>query len=451
MSQRRRRQGRSLQCINPRAAGIDVGSASHWVAIDPSLDPQPVRQFGAYTGDLQALANWLVDRGVLTVAMESTGVYWIPLFDVLAERGLDVWLVDARATKQVAGRKSDLSDCQWIQQLHAYGLLKRAFIPGEETAALRAYLRQRERWVTESARTVQHLQQALELMNVKLTEVVSDITGATGMAILDAILAGERDAEQLASHRDPHCRKSAEEIARALHGAWRDQHLFALQQAREHYAYLEGRIAACDERIEALLRRLQGETDDPPAMGKAKRDTSSHPFRFDAQSHCARMAGVDLTAIDGVNVNTVLTVLGEVGTDMTPWRSERAFGSWLGLAPRRRQSGRRLTNARPRLNSQRAANALRLAAQSVGHSKSALGAFYRRLRARLGAQRANVATAYKIAKLFYRMLKTKQPYRDIGQAVYDERFHARRLRSLKRLAQDLGFQLLPATPLPRGL
>jgi len=444
------KQGRSkrsseLRRINPRAAGIDIGSASHWVALDPSLTQQPVREFAAYTDGLHALANWLIEHGIKTVAMEATGVYWIAPFEVLRDRGLDVCLVDARATKQVTGRKSDISDCQWIQELHSYGLLKQAFIPGVEVATLRSYVRQRDRWVADAARAIQHMQQALELMNVKLTEVVSNITGATGLAIIDAILGGERDAEKLSQHRHPRCSRSQQEIARALLGSWRQEHLFALEQARDHYRYLGERIAACDARIDAVMEAFaRGEERGPEPPKPSKRDSSPHPLRFDAHGHCYDMAGVDLTAIDGVGVNTVLTVLAETGADMSPWRSERAFGSWMGLAPNPRKSGGRVLRSATRPNAQRAATALRLAARSLSNSKSALGAFYRRLRARIGAPKAITAAAYKIARLFYRMLKTKRPYKDVGQAAYDERFRARRLRSLHRVAAELGFQIVAA-------
>ncbi len=444
MSQQGRRKGRSeLRRINPRAAGIDIGSASHWVAIDPSLSERPVREFSAYTAGLHDLADWLIEHGIKTVAMESTGIYWIALFEVLRDRKLQVCLVDARATKQVAGRKSDVSDCQWIQELHSYGLLKQAFIPEAKIATLRSYVRQRDRWVTDAARAIQHMQQALELMNVKLTEVVKDIVGGTGMAIIDSILAGERDATRLSEHRHPRCAHTREEIARALLGSWHEEHLFALAQARDHYRYLGERISACDARIEAEMRSFTSADDPGPEPPKtSKRDQSPHPFRFDAHRHCYRLAGVDLTAVDGVGVNTVLTVLAETGVDMSPWRSERAFGSWLGLAPNPRKSGGKVQRSTSRPNAQRAANAFRLAARALASSKSALGAFYRRLRARIGAPKAITAAAYKIARLFYRMLATKRPYQDIGQAAYDERFRARRLRSLHRMAAELGFRLV---------
>lgn len=443
MRKQGRRIGRSeLRRINPQAAGIDIGSASHWVAIDPSLSEHPVREFVAYTAGLHALADWLIEHGIKTVAMESTGVYWVALFEVLRDRKLQVCLVDARATKQVAGRKSDVSDCQWIQELHSYGLLKQAFVPEAQIATLRSYVRQRDRWVADAARAIQHMQQALELMNVKLTEVVSDITGDTGLAIIDNILAGERDATRLSEHRNYRCARSREEIAHALLGSWHEEHLFALAQARDHYRYLGDRIAACDHRIDTAMGLWTSSEEPVPKPPETKRVHGQHPYRFDAHGHCYRLAGVDLTAIDGVGVNTVLTVLAETGVDMSPWRSERAFGSWLGLAPNPRKSGGKVQRSSTRANAQRAANALRLAARALNRSKSALGAFYRRLRARIGAPKAITATAYKIAKLFYRMLATKRPYQDIGQAAYDERFRARRVRSLHRMAEELGFELV---------
>ena len=452
MKQRRRRGRKALTRVHARAAGIDVGSRSHWVAIDESLDERPVREFGTYTADLQAMAGWLLEHGIETVAMESTGLYWVAAYEVLRDHGLEVCLADARATKQVAGRKSDVSDCQWIQQLHSYGLLKPAFLPAADIATLRSYMRQRDRWVTDAARAIQHMQQALELMNVKLTEVVSDITGTTGTAIIEAILGGERDPDRLSLYRDRRCARSREEIARALHGHWRDEHLFALAQARDHYRYLSERIQACDQRIDAVLQDLvTGREPAPQAPSPRKRrERAPHPFGFDAHGHCLRLAGVDLTAIDGIAVNTVLTVLAEIGTDMSPWRSEKAFGSWLGLAPNPRRSAQRLLGSSTRPNAQRAANALRLAARGLANSKSALGAFYRRLRARIGAPKANTAAAYKLAKLIYRMLKTRRPYHDLGQAAYDQRFRQRRLRSVSRMAKDLGFQLVPDNRLAPG-
>lgn len=441
---RNRRRSSLLEQVTATACGVDVGSRSHWVAVDPSLSDEPVREFGVYTEDLHALADWLLEVGVTTVALESTGVYWVGLASILEARGLTVCLVDARATKQVAGRKTDVSDCQWIQQLHSYGLLKQAFVPTEQQAEIRAYLRQRERLVQDASRSIQHMQQALELMNLKLPEVVSDITGVTGMAIIDAILGGERDPHRLAELRDPRCRKSAHEIARALHGLWQPHHLFALRQARDHYHYLGTCITSCDQRIDTCLHTLHAHHDhnDPPPP-PTKRDSGGHPYGFDAHGHCYRLAGVDLTTIDGINVSTALTLIGEIGTDLSPWRSEKAFGSWLGIAPNQRKSGNRVISSRTKPTANRCANAFRMAAQGLANSKSALGAFYRRLRARIGAPKAITATAYKLARIWYQMMTTKRPYHDVGQAAYDARFAERRIKGIQRAAKDLGFSLIP--------
>jgi len=448
MARRRRKKrigrlDRDLERVNEHAAGVDIGSESHWVAVDPSVGEDTVREFRSYTDDLAAMADWLQSVGVKTVAMESTGVYWVPLYELLRTRGFEVYLVDARATKQVAGRKTDISDCQWIQQLHSYGLLKPAFIPDETVSELRAYMRQRERWVADAGRAVQHMQQALELMNVKLTEVVRNIVGKTGLGIIDAILAGERDPQKLSLIRDPRCKRTSSELARALRGTWHEQHMFALDQARHHYNYLGDRIADCDRRIDRVLARLAPPSDPPQDPGSRKRESGPHPFGFDATRYCMQMAGVDLTTIDGVGANTALTILAEIGPDLSAWRNEKAFGSWLGLAPNPRKSGGRVLRSSTMPNANRIATALRLAARALSNSKSALGAYYRRLRARIGPPKAITATAYKLARIIYRMLSTKQPYRDVGQAAYDQRFHARRLRSLQRSAKAMGFQLVP--------
>ena len=446
MGKRRQRPQKSLQIIHPRAAGIDIGSRSHWAAIDSELTETPVREFAAYTDSLNDLADWLLEHDIETVAMESTGVYWVALFDILQERGLDVWLVDSRSTKQVAGRKSDVSDCQWIQQLHSYGLLKRAFVPEAKIATVRSYMRQRDQLVASASREIHHMQKELELMNIKLTEVVSDVTGQTGMAIIESILEGERDPDRLSEHRHPCCKRSREEIARALHGTWSEQHLFALEQARDRYRFLGEQIQACDRKLDKVLRPELAEPTEAPTLSP-KRDRSPHPFRFDAKEYCYYLAGgVDLTTIDGIGVNTALTFLSETGADMTRWKSAKSFASWLGVAPNVLKSGGKVLRSRSSPNNHRAATALRLAAQGLANSKSALGAFYRRLRARIGAPKAITATANKLARIIYSMLCSKRPYNDIGQAAYDARFQKRRIRSLIRMAEAVGAQIILPEP-----
>jgi transposase len=442
-SKRRRRKSAVMERINLDAAGIDIGAASHFVAVPEERDEQPVREFAAYTADLYQLADWLKACGVKTVAMESTGVYWIPLFQILEERGFEVRLVDARRVKNVSGRKSDVSDCQWLQQLHTFGLLTSAFRPDDETCVLRSYMRQREGLVIQAGQHIQHMQKALELMNLKLTEVLSDVTGTTGMAILDDILAGKRDPKVLAGHRDPRCKHDEETIARALNGHYRDEHLFALRQAVVLYRQCRTLIGECDAEIERFLD-AHGPEDrglvPPPERPSAR---TKNALGFDAHAHLFRLTGVDLTAIPGLSTASVLTLLSETGVDMSRWRSSKAFASWLGLCPNNRVSGGKVLGTRTKACVNRAARVFRMAAYGLHHAKSALGAYYRRIRTRLGAPKAITATAHKLARLFYSLLRTKKSFVDIGQDAYDQLYQAKRLKGLRRAASLLGYQLVP--------
>jgi len=433
-----------LHQVNRNAAGVDIGATSHYVAVPPGRDPGgcAFRAFGAFTADLHALAAWLTRCGIQTVAMESTGVYWIPLFELLSARGFEVRLVDPRQLKRVPGRKTDVLDCQWIQQLHSFGLLAAAFRPDDQICVLRSYLRQRATLVTYAARHIQHMQKALELMNLKLAHVVRDIVGRTGLAIIRAILDGQREPRALATLRDPHCKANAETIARALEGTWREEHLFELRQALELFEFYQRQIAACDREIEAHLTRLPDKPggtllSDAPHRPKARRSALS----FDARQHLHRLTGVDLTHIDGIDTPTALTVVGEIGFDMTRWPTEKHFASWLGLAPGSHLSGGKQRSGRTKPSASRAAAALRLAASSLYHSRSALGAFHRRLKARLGAPKAITATAHKLACLIYRMLRFGTDYLDRGQDYYERRYQGRVVTNLSRRAQELGYTL----------
>jgi transposase len=430
--------------INRNAAGIDIGATSHYVAVPHGRDPEgcDVRAFGAFTADLHALAAWLTRCGIDTVAMESTGVYWIPLFELLSARGFQVRLVDPRQLKRVPGRKTDVLDCQWIQQLHTFGLLTAAFRPDDQICILRSYLRQRATLVTYAARHIQHMQKALELMNLKLAHVVRDIAGRTGLAIIRAILDGNRDPRTLAALRDPHCKADAQTIARALEGTWRQEHLFELRQALELFEVYQKQIGACDREIEAQLTRLPDKPDGPlltHAAGRPKARRSA--LSFDARQHLHRLTGVDLTHIDGIDAPTALTVVGEIGLDMTRWPTEKHFASWLGLAPGSHLSGGKQRSSRTKPSASRAAAALRLAATSLYHSRSALGAFHRRLKARLGAPKAITATAHKLACLIYRMLRFGTNYVDRGQDYYERRYQRRVVSHLMRRAHELGYTL----------
>jgi transposase len=419
-----------LQHINPHAAGIDVGGRSHFVAVPEGSCEQPVREFSSFTDDLHRMADWLLACGVTTVAMESTGIYWIPVFEILESRGLEVRLVNARHVKNVPGRKSDVLDCQWLQRLHSYGLLEGAFRPTEQVCTLRAYVRQRMNLVRYAASHIQHMQKALSQMNLQLANVVADIAGVTGMRIIKAILAGERDALVLARLRDARCKNDESTIARSLQGNFRPEHLFSLKQAVDLYEFYQSQIAECDRQI---LDQLAG-FDAADGSGKAPPDSLEEAL--------VRISGVDLTRIDGINTNITLKIISEIGTDMSRWKTAKHFASWLGLCPGTKISGGKPLSTKSKRVVNRAATALRLAAQSLLRSKSALGAYLRRQRARLGAPKAITATAHKLARLVYSMLKHGSAYVDVGQKHYEERYRSRVIQNLKRKAQDLGYELV---------
>lgn len=437
-----RAQRSSIARFNANAAGIDVGASEHWVAVPAERDEQSVRRFGTFTADLYALAQWLEQCGIETVVMESTGIYGIPLCEVLAARGFEAKLVDAHHVKHVPGRKTDVQDCQWLQELHSYGLLRGAFRPDDEVCALRSYVRQREGLIGDASRAIQHMQKALEQMNVKLTEVVSDITGKTGMAIIRAILAGARDAEALAAHRDWRCKRDQATLAKALQGTWRQEHLFALAQAVARYDFVHEQIIACDQQIEACLKAFAPQTKAVSSSTRSRRRQGNTPA-FDVWTYLYQITGVDLTRIEGLDVLTALKVLSEIGLDMTCWPTAKHFASWLGLCPGNKISGGKRYRSRTKPTANRAAAALRMAAQTLSHSHSALGAYYRRLRARLGAPGAITATAHKLARLVYSMLRHGTPYVDAGQPAYEQQYRDRVIRNLKRNAQAFGLTLVP--------
>ena len=373
-----------LSQVDLDAAGIDVGATSHFVAVPEDRDEQCVREFGAFTVDLYRLADWLKGCGVETVAMESTGVYWIPLFQVLEEKGFDVKLVDPRRLKSVPGRKTDVVDCQWLQQLHTYGLLAGAFRPPEQIRQLRSYLRQRAMLIRYASQHIQHMQKALTQMNLKLQHVVSDITGKTGMDIIRAIVAGERDPQELAKLRDYRSKADEQTIAKALQGHWREEHLFELAQAVELYDTYQEKMAQCDRRIEAHLNTFEDRSDGelPNQKNSPKRHQHNAPA-FDIHGNIYRMTGVDLTKIHGIDGYTALKLISEIGLDMTRWPTVKHFTSWLGLCPGSKITGGKVKSSRTKPSANRAAASLRLAANSLHRSNSALGAFLRRKKAHL--------------------------------------------------------------------
>lgn len=453
MSQRRSRSKRfkvgelpkELAHVNLNAAGIDVGSDRHLVAVPEGRDEVSVREFGAFTTDLEALADWLTKSGVTTVAMESTGVYWIPLFELLERRGFEVKLVDARRVKNVPGRKSDVLDCQWLQQLHTYGLLAGAFRPTDEVCVLRGYMRQREMLVQTSAMHIQHMQKALQQMNLLLHNVVTDITGVTGMKILKAIIAGERNPKVLASHRDRRCQNSAQTIAKSLVGNYREEHLFALKQAVELYQIYQAKIADCEAALVSHLASQPNRTDDEPPPTAQKHNKTRDCIRgeVDVRAQLFKLTGVDLFAVSGFGADTLLTLASEVGFDMTAWKTEKHFSSWLSLSPGTNKSGGKVLQSKTKRSANRAAAALRMAASTLARSKSALGAFYRRIKSRAGAPKAITATARKLAVIYYSMLKHGTSYVEVGQAAYEKKYQQRRLKGMQKQALAMGYQLVP--------
>jgi transposase len=432
--------------INPDAAGIDVGNAQHYVAVPPGRDAEPVRVFGCFTTDLHAMADWLRRSRIKTVAMESTGVYWVALYEVLESCGFEVCLVNARQAKNLPGRKTDVKDCQWLQQLHSYGLLTRSFRPQGEIIILRRYLRHRETLVQEAGTCIQRMQKALTEMNIQLANVISDISGMTGLRILHAIVDGERDPQRLAALRDWRIKATEKDVAKSLRGNWRDELIFVLEENLGLYGVYQERIARCDERIEQHLKSMSGKVDDNPtpipAPRKGKRSHGNAPA-FDLRSELFRVTGTDLTQIDGVDVVTAQAILAETGPDMSAWRTEKHFVSWLGLCPDHRISGGKVLKRGTRKVVSRAATAFRVAASTLRRSQSALGAKYRRLNSRLGPAKTITAMAHHLARLFYRMVKYGSQYVDHGMAVYERRFQEQRLKWLSRKAAELHLCLIP--------
>ena len=434
----RKREGE----VFPNAAGIDIGASSHWVAVPRHLSEQAVREFGPMTDDLNALADWLLACGVDTVALESTGVYWIPVYEVLEQRGLLVWLVDARQMKYVPGRKSDVQDCQWLQKLMSLGFLRAAWRPDSEVCVVRAVARQREVLLVEQASWVQRMQKALVQMNLQLTEVLTDVMGSTGQAIIRAIVSGERDPKVLARCRHSRVKASTEEIIKALTGNWRDEHLFVLKQALAMYDDIAGHLAECDAKLQALLTELGQRQIE---LGKAPRAGSKLRQEFDARQTLANWAGVDLTRINGLGLAAVMKILSEIGPDLSRFANVKHFCSWLGLCPGTKISGGKVLSAKTRRSANRVRQALKMAAMSLSHSGSALGAFYRRLCTRMDKPSANTATAHKLARMVYFMLTRGQAFVDQGQQHYEEQQRHRSIAALKRRAAALGFQINPSS------
>jgi len=417
--------------------------------------PAPVKKFGTFTGDLEKLAEWLQQCGIKTVAMESTGVYWIPAFQILEQRGFEVRLVNARQVKNVSGRKSDVLDCQWIQRLHSYGLLNASFRPADQMCVLRAYLRYRDELVCARSVQCQHMQKALQQMNVQLHQVLSDVTGVSGLRIIEAILAGERNARQLACLADRRVRASQATIEQALRGDYRIEHLFLLRSAFDLHQTYEQKIHLCDEQIIAQLAQLPTRVDlkekPTPPRKPGRRLLCDLVAGTDLRVELYRCVGVDLTAIEGIGVLTAQVVISEIGLDMSRWRTEKHFTSWLGLCPDNRISGGKVLSSHTRHVVSPLSDALRIAATTLQNSKTAMGAFYRRMRARLGAASAITATAHKLARIIYRLLKHGELYVQQGMEAYERKYRERLFHNLQKTANSLGFELTPKHQLAKGV
>jgi len=452
MARNRRKQSRigfheGLDQIREDAAGIDVGAKELWVDVGRKKDSEPVRRFESFTADLNAMADWLVAKQIKTVAMESTGVYWIPACQILEGRGIEVFLVNAAHAKNVRGRKSDMVDCQWLRTLHSYGLLPASFRPAADIGVLRAYLRHRQMLIEYAAGHIQHMQKALAQMNLQLAHVVSDITGVTALRIIRAILNGERDREKLAELKDPRARASAETIAKSLEGNYRAEHLFALRQSVDLLDYYQKHIQDCDRQISAQLQTMESRIDpvqQPMKKARSRKKKTRNQPTYDCREQAYRISGVDLTQIDGISESAALTLISEIGVDMSRWETEKHFVSWLTLCPNNKVSGGKILQRSTRKSASRARDTFRLCGQSLLGSSSALGAYCRRLCGRLGQPKGITAAAHKLALLVYRLLKFGRDYVDIGQEQYEKKFKDRALKQLARRAKDFGFQLVPS-------
>jgi transposase len=438
----------SLEVVHPDAAGIDIGNESHYVAVPPTRDSQPVRRFGCTTAELKAMAQWLKQCGIRTVAMQSTGVYWIAVYDILEAAGAEVYLVNARETKNLPGRKSDVQESQWLMKLHTYGLLRNSFRPSQEIRRMRTYWRQRNDLVQAAGRHIQRMQKALTQMNIQLANVLSDVSGMTGQAIIRGILAGERDPHKLAEFRDPRVKASKHEIARSLEGNWQEDLLFVLKQEQDGYEFCQKQMLECDQQVEQYLQQREDRSQGAPLpeekrKGRLKKKKGNAP-QFDLRGELFRMTGADLTQIDSIDVMTATTILSEVGWDMGKWETEDHFVSWLRLCPDNRVSGDKIIGKGRLPTKNRVSIALKMAASTLRKNNTYLGAQFRRFRTKLGSPIAIKAMAAKLARLVYRMLRYGMKYVDQGAKFYETQHRNLQIKQLKWKAAKLGFQVVQA-------
>jgi transposase len=443
-------QDLSLEIVHRDAAGIDIGNESHYVAVPSARDCQPVRRFGCTTAELKAMTDWLKQCEIRTIALQSTGVYWVAVYDILEDAGFEVYLVNAKETKNLPGRKSDVQESQWLMKLHTYGLLRNSFRPSQEIRTMRTYWRQRNDLVRAAGRHIQRMQKALTQMNIQLANVLSDVSGLTGQAIIKAILAGERDPYQLAALRNWRVKASEEEIARSLEGNWQEDLLFVLQQEQDGYEFCLKQMAECDQWLEHYLREQQdgshgASLPEEKRKERLRKKKKGNAPQFDLRAELFRLTGTDLTQIDGIDVTTTMTILSETGWDMSKWKTEHHFVSWLRLCPDNRVSGDKIIGKGRLPTNNRVTHALRMAASTLRLSNTYLGAQFRRLRTKLGAPVAIKAMAAKLARLVYRMLRYGMPFVDRGAEFYDAQHRKLQINYLKRKAANLGFQIIEAS------
>jgi transposase len=431
-----------LSTINPDAAGIDIGSEEIYACVPSDRNPDFVRSFDTFTADLYALASWLKTARIKTVAMEATGIYWIPLYEILEAQGFQVHLVNPKQLKR--SKKTDVLDCQWLQQMHSYGLLNSSFRPPDEICALRALVRHRDNLIRYRSAHVQHIQKALHQMNIQLDNVLGDITGVTGLQILQAIADGNTDPQHLAQFRDYRCRSSKETIRKSLEGNYRKEHIFQLKQSLEFFHFYNRQLQTCELEIQQSYEKIaQKRGIQKPVPEKSKPIKHKNQPSYDLQPYLFRCAGVDLTRITGLSTLTVQTIFSEIGFDLTRFPTVKHFTSWLNLCPNNKISGGKILQNKTKELKNRAGQSFRIAACSVARSASPLGAYYRRIRAIHGPAKANVATAHKLARIFYFMVKNQIEFNETLQEMYDQRYHQRQINNLKRKATQFGFELVP--------
>jgi transposase len=446
----------NLPILQPHACGIDIGAKSIFICVPHDRDPEPIQEFLTFTADLHRAAQWMKKCGITSIAMESTAYYWIPVVEVLAQYDFEVKLVNACYVKNVPGRKTDVSDARWIQHLHSVGLLSGSFRPDDEVVKLRGMVRHRQKMIQNAADQLNYTQMALELLNIKLQHVVSDISGKTGSEIIEAILEGVRDPNALAKYRDPRCRSSPEIIAKSLEGNWREEHLMCLKHAWKSYLFIHTQVLECEKKIEEWMDKVKKQ-DVPstiPKLGKkikgsAKKIYNQSPYIFDLRTQLHKWAGVDLCALTGINENIAVKILSELGTDMTPWATTKHFTSWLSVCPGNKISGGRRLSGKTKPSKNRVREALGMAAQSLAHSDSYLGAYYRRMRGKFDGKKANRAAAHKLARIIYIMLKEKKEYKNLSASDFEQVHRKKTLSNLNKKAQAFGLKLVPISETAR--